>query len=104
PPGADVIVDGELQGTTPLHTQLLQGSHQVTLKLAAHKVWQDELVVAAGQDQTVPPVRLERADGLVFIRSQPGTANVTINGDYRGQTPLEVALPPGVEHEITLFR
>src|SRR5690606_23578170 len=57
-----------------------------------------------GEDRQLPLVGLERADGLVFIRSEPGNANVTINGEFRGQTPLEVALPPGPEHQISLFR
>jgi len=104
PAGADVIVSGELLGTTPLQAQVLQGAHEVTLKLAGHKAWQDDLVVTAGEDMMLPSVSLERADGLVFIRSVPGSANVTINGDFKGQTPLEVALAPGREHQITLFR
>ncbi len=104
PPGADVIVGGELMGVTPIRAEVLQGAHEVTLKLAGHKAWQDDLRVEAGEERTVPLVTLERADGLVFIRSEPGNANVTINGDFKGQTPLEVALAPGQQHQITLFR
>src|SRR5690606_27388981 len=51
----------------------------------------------------LPTVSLERADGLVFVRSQPSGANVTVNGEYQGVTPLEVALAPGRQHEVTLF-
>src|SRR5690606_25587353 len=61
------------------------------------------LDVVAGQSQQLPLVTLERADGLVFIRSQPSGANVTINGEYRGLTPMEVALAPGRQHQVTLF-
>ena len=104
PPGADVIVSGDLLGTTPLQAQVLQGAHEVTLKLAGHKAWQDDLMVTAGEDMMLPSVALERADGLVFIRSVPGNANVTINGEFKGQTPLEVALAPGRVHQVTLFR
>ncbi len=104
PPGAEILVDGQLIDTTPYTGEILEGEHELTLKLAAHKAWQGELVVRAGEAQQLPPVSLERADGLVFIRSQPSGANVTINGEFRGQTPLEVALPPGRAHELTLFR
>lgn len=104
PPGAEVMVDGQVLGLTPYTAEILEGEHELTLKLAAHKAWQDELAVVAGQDMQIPVVTLERADGLVFIRSQPSGANVTINGEFRGQTPVEVALPPGRAHEITLFR
>lgn len=104
PPGADIILNGELLGVTPARLELLQGAYDVTLKRAGYKAWQDDLLVNAGESQQLPAVTLESADGLVFIRSVPGNANVTINGEFRGQTPLEVSLPPGQSHDIRLFR
>lgn len=104
PAGADIIVNGNVLGVTPARVELLQGAYDVTIKRSGYKAWQDDLVVEAGVARQLPAVSLEAADGLVFIRSAPGNANVTINGQYRGQTPLEVSLPPGQEHEIRLFR
>jgi formylglycine-generating enzyme required for sulfatase activity len=104
PAGADIIVNGQVLGVTPAGLELLQGAYDVTIKRSGYKAWQDDIVVTAGADQQLPPIPLEAADGLVFIRSTPGNANVTINGQYRGQTPLEVMLPPQQEHEIRLFR
>ncbi|HAJ75235.1 MAG TPA: hypothetical protein DCM64_02150 [Gammaproteobacteria bacterium] len=104
PAGADVLVDGEVIGTTPLNAEILQGRRDVTLKLAGHKAWQDDFDVMAGEDFTVPAVELEPADGLVFIRSNPSAANVTIGGEFKGLTPLEVALPPTQEHELSFFK
>ncbi len=104
PAGAEILVDGQVLGVTPYTAEILEGEHELTLKLPAHKAWQDELAVIAGQNMQLPDVALERADGLVFIRSQPSGANVTINGEFRGQTPVEIALAPGRAHEITLFR
>ena len=104
PAGAEIIVNGEVLGVTPASLQLLQGAYDVTIKRSGYKAWQDDLLVEAGVARQLPAVALEAADGLVFIRSTPGNANVTINGQYRGQTPLEVSLPPGQEHEIRLFR
>ncbi len=104
PAGAEVLIDGQLLGATPYNAEILQGAHEVTLKLSGHKAWQQKLEVVAGESQTLPQVTLERADGLVFIRSQPSGANVTIDGEFRGQTPVEVALRPGRAHDIALFR
>ena len=104
PPGAHILVDGETVGLTPLNAELLQGSRQIMLKLAGHKAWQERFDVLAGEDLMVPPVQLEPADGLVFIRSQPAGASVTIGGRFQGLTPLEAALVPGRDHELTLFK
>ncbi|MCB1671411.1 MAG: PEGA domain-containing protein [Gammaproteobacteria bacterium] len=104
PPGADILVDGESIGMTPMNAELLEGERDVTLKLPGHKAWQDRLTISAGQDISVPRVSLVPADGLVFIRSNPSDASVTIDGEFRGQTPLEVALAPGEQHRITLFK
>jgi formylglycine-generating enzyme required for sulfatase activity len=104
PAGAEVLVDGELVGTTPLNTEVLQGRRDVTLKLSGHKAWQDDFDVIAGEDFVVPLVELEPADGLVFIRSNPSAASVTLGGEFKGLTPLEVALTPDQEHELTFFK
>lgn len=104
PSGADVLVDGELVGTTPINAEILQGQRDLVLKLAGHKAWQEEFDVLAGQDFSVPLVELEPADGLLFIQSNPTAASVTIGGEFKGLTPLEVALPPSQNHELTFFK
>jgi formylglycine-generating enzyme required for sulfatase activity len=104
PSGADVLVDGEMLGTTPLNTEILQGERDITIKLAGHKVWQQGFEVLAGEDFSVPLVELVPADGLVFIRSSPTAASVTVGGEFKGLTPLEVALSPDQNHELTFFK
>ncbi|MFT4886770.1 MAG: sulfatase activating formylglycine-generating enzyme [Pseudohongiellaceae bacterium] len=104
PPGADVIVDGELIGITPMNAEIIQGQRDLTLKLAGHKAWQEDFDVFAGEDFVIPNVELEPADGLVFIQSSPSSASVTIGGEFKGLTPLEVSLAPDVDHEIRFFK
>lgn len=104
PSGADVLVDGDVVGRTPLNAEVLQGERDLVIKLAGHKAWQDDFDIIAGEDFAVPPVVLEPADGLVFIRSTPTEASVTINGEFVGLTPLEVALTPNETHELTFFK
>jgi len=104
PPGADVLVDGERIGSTPINAEIIQGRRDLVLKLARHKVWQEEFDILAGENFSVPLLELEPADGLVFIRSNPTAASVTIGGDFKGLTPLDVALPPGRNHELIFFK
>ncbi|PCJ25460.1 MAG: hypothetical protein COA96_07445 [SAR86 cluster bacterium] len=104
PSGADVLVDGEVVGVTPINAEILQGQRNFLLKLAGHKAWQEDFDILAGEDFSVPLIELEPADGLVFIRSNPSAASVTIGGEYKGLTPLEVALAPALDHELTFFK
>ena len=104
PSGADVLVDGELIGSTPINAEIIQGQRDLVLKLAGHKAWQEEFDVLAGEDFSVPLVELTPADGLLFIQSNPTAASVTIGGDFKGLTPLEVALAPGQNHELIFFK
>ena len=104
PIGADVLIDGAIVGETPVNVEILQGQHDLTLKLAGYKAWQDDFDVTAGVHFAIPQIELEPADGLVFIRSNPTAASVTIGGEFKGLTPIEVALSPGENHEITFFK
>jgi formylglycine-generating enzyme required for sulfatase activity len=49
-------------------------------------------------------VRLEPADGRLAIRSRPAGASVLIDTRYVGQTPLEIDVTPGKEHELQLSK
>jgi formylglycine-generating enzyme required for sulfatase activity len=103
PAGAMVTVNGVNQGVTPLVAEILEGEHEILVKLAAHKAWTEYLSVTARQDMTIPPIALEQADGLVLLQSSPTNANVTVDGVFQGQTPLEITVPPGVSHELSFF-
>lgn len=103
PAGATVTVDGEVLGRTPLNAEILEGEHEVLIKLAAHKAWTEGLTVIARTDQNLPLIELEQADGLVLLQSTPSNAGVTLDGAYQGQTPLELTLAPGQSHELTFF-
>lgn len=103
PAGAEVSVAGELRGTTPLTIELLQPGEEVTLKLAGYKQWQQTVAIEATQELELPTIELEPADGLVQVNSRPAGAAVTINGSFRGQTPLELELTPDARHELSIF-
>ncbi len=104
PAGAEVLVDGEFAGHTPLIAEIPEGERALTLRLPGHKAWREILEVTAGEPLRLPRVKLEAADGLVFVQSSPAGASVTVDGEFKGLTPLEISLPPERAHEFTLFR
>jgi len=100
PPGA-TIYDGDLAlGETPAVVQLIEGDHELSVVLDGFKAWDGRIVSVANQDQQLPLIKLEPADAELLVNTVPRRANVTVNGKYRGQSPVKVALSPGVSYSI----
>ncbi len=53
------------------------------------------------RSEAAGPVETPSARGSLKLDSKPVGATVSIDGEHRGQTPLEVSLPPGA-HEVRL--
>jgi len=53
PGNAEVYVNGQFRGTTPVNLHLAAGTHKVELRLAGYRGWERELVVVAGDDTRV---------------------------------------------------
>lgn len=104
PAGASVVVDGESLANTPATVELLEGEHQVSLQLNTYRDWQQQIDVIAGEPQSFPNVMMLPAEGVLDLTSQPNRANVTLNGEFQGQTPLQLSLEPGVSHRIAMFK
>lgn len=104
PSGATVFVDDNAMGQTPITTELLAGKRNLAIKLAGYKPWRQSLRVSAQEAKTLAQITLSKADGLVEVISKPSGASVTVNGQFRGKTPVDVALAPGARYQFTLFK
>jgi formylglycine-generating enzyme required for sulfatase activity len=104
PGSAEVKVDGELLGATPLTAELLAGRRVVELQRDGYKPWQQTLTVTAGTPINLGEVVLAEADGRLALSSTPSAASVTVDGEYRGRTPLELAIKPDESHTLRLMK
>lgn len=104
PAGAQVMVNGEARGATPLTTQLLAGNHPVEVQLDGFKPWTTDVQVKANEPLSLGPIKLGLPDGRLVLRSEPNGAAVTVAGVYRGQTPLTLELRPDIAQNIALTR
>jgi formylglycine-generating enzyme required for sulfatase activity len=102
PPGARVSAGETELGVTPLAATLPAGRHVLEVTLAGRKPWRGEVNIVPGEHLALAPIALEVADGRVRIASEPAGASVLVGGNYRGQTPLELSLPPGRAQRIEL--
>jgi formylglycine-generating enzyme required for sulfatase activity len=99
PTGASVIVGGEIVGTTPLSVDLLSGAHRVSFELEQYQRETVELAVEAGRAIAAPVVTLTPVPADLDLTTTPA-ATITVDGVYRGSTPLRLTLPPWTPHEI----
>jgi formylglycine-generating enzyme required for sulfatase activity len=104
PAGAVVRVDGDEVGTTPVTVDVGAGTRGVEMALAGYKPFRRSLEVVADEPQTVPLVTLVPADGKLVLTSDPDGATVTVDDEYRGQTPLDLVLAPGRQYEIGIAK
>ena len=104
PAGAGIYLDTERVGETPATLELMEGSYSFSLIKDGFKAWDGSVETFADIDQTLPTVQLEPADARLRVSSIPRGANVSVNGRYRGQSPVTIALSPGVDYEIGLSK
>jgi formylglycine-generating enzyme required for sulfatase activity len=104
PEQAQVIIDGEAIGNTPIQTQVLKGQHTVAIALKGYQAWSGEFTVIAGVNQDIDLIELKPIAAWLQLRTQPSAANVTFNGDFKGQTPLRITMAPDQNHQLAVFK
>lgn len=95
PAGATVIVDGEALGTTPLTAKVRAGKHEVVVQKDRYAT-QTESVDAPAQLR----IELRRPSAILHVRSTPAAAEVTVAGEVRGRTPVDIKLPGYESYDV----
>jgi hypothetical protein len=105
PAGAQVKVDGEVKGVTPLSLGLAKGPHVMEL--------------ASGGEPRVIPITIDAgatlaqyvelsaaatstASGRLSVSSSPAGASILLDGQPRGTTPADLHDVPAGDHELIL--
>jgi hypothetical protein len=101
PSGAQVFVDGQPVGTTPVRVELQVGRHNVELQLKGAKRTQS-LEVVHGQDVGVAIDWKAKPVGGLQAASVPPGAKVIIDGRTRGVTPLTLHDIVAGQHTVVL--
>jgi formylglycine-generating enzyme required for sulfatase activity len=104
PPGARILADDDEVGVTPATVELLEGAHEVTLTKDGYAAWDGTVVAEPNIAQQLPLITLQPADARLIVNTIPRGANVTVNGRYRGQSPITLSLTPDVDYEIGLSK
>ena len=104
PSEAEVILDGQNKGFSPLDLDVIDGDHTVLIRKSGYKDLTSELSVEAGEEIITEPFKLARLDSKLQIISSPEGASVNLNSVYLGMTPIDLELEPLVTHLISFSK
>ena len=104
PSGATVFKAQEKVGVTPLTLELMEGTHTLSVVADGFKAWDGSIETVSNENQVLPVIQLEPANAQLQVNSIPRGANVTVNGRYRGQSPIKLALSPDIDYQIGLSK
>ena len=95
PKGAEVYVDSRIVGITPIKHDLNPGTYRIRIKRSPeYKEMTDVLVIKAGETSSK-----NYNLALVYIlkvNTAPEGADVRIDGNYKGKTPIQLELPRSI--------
>jgi hypothetical protein len=102
PPGAEVFVDEVGVGATPAETRVQPGTHTVRVVQEGYRAWREPVTVLL--DRTLE-VELEPAAlATLIVESQPNGAEVRLDGQHRGTTPVTLDHVGAGTHALELTK
>ena len=101
PNGAEIVVDGAVEGKTPAVTFLDYGSHDIVLRLSGYEAVQNTITIASA-NQTIHETFTKLPQGTLILKILP-YADVYVGGvlQARQQSRYEAMLDPS-QYEIEL--
>ncbi len=108
PPGAEVLIAGEIVGRTPLEvTELAAGSYDVTLRHGLHETLSETITVPNPEDSDGAATRmtraLARATGALTVLTVPARAWIEHDGErFAERTPTTLHGLPAGPLELTV--
>jgi len=102
PAGAEVVVDGNSLGVTPLvRERFASGEHRLELRAPLYRVTKEAFSVVDGQ-VFAKTYDLRPAFGRIRVGTQPAGALVSLDGEEVGRTPTVLEQVPSGPHTLTI--
>ncbi len=104
PEGANVVIDDQTQGKTPLTLKVEEGTRTLRIEAPLFKPFTQEIGVVAGENLSIPAVNLVPADGILSLDSSPTGAAVILNNEFRGTTPIKLNVVPNSQQRVQVYK
>jgi hypothetical protein len=102
PSGADVYLNDQRVGVTPYQQMHVPGSYNLTLRYQLYLDHSESFTMAQGQTINLPAVNMVPRFGYWQVTSDPAGAEVLLNGQSQGTTPLARAQIASAMHQVTI--
>jgi hypothetical protein len=98
-PDAEVFIDGSSAGKAPVERgDLVAGKHYITVRAKGYAEWKREVNLESGNATTLTADL--SASGVLKILSNVAGADVFIDGEMKGKTPLTLEAVPSGDHLV----
>lgn len=102
PAGAELYLNEQLVGVTPYMGQLIAGEYDYSLRLPLYNTEQGIFSLNERETLNLPKIYLQPRFGTINIRSNPQGAEVRLNEQLRGETPIERLRLDSGEYDIEI--
>jgi serine/threonine protein kinase len=104
PKGADVTLDGDNKGKTPLTLENVPfGTHEVAVRLKGHDRV-NRTVEVKSSDAVKVEAELTELPGALVVTSEPSGAKLKLNGEVKGNTPQTISGLKAGEYSLSLSK
>lgn len=105
PSSAEIFIDDVATNVvTPGSVEIMAGEHEIRISAPGHRSHRQRILVAAEEKITLDPITLQQADGLLRISTVPSGAGITLNGNFEGESPLELAVRSKTRYRLQIFK
>ncbi len=104
PQGARVYLDNAYKGQTPVNLRDIPvGRHAIKIVLPDYQEWNSEIAVTTSQTARIfADLESQKAYGSISVNSNPRGADIYLDDNYEGLTPLNLTEVPVGSHTIRI--
>lgn len=104
PVSAELWIDGAPITATPCRVEVPSGPRELELRAEGFETWRRRLVIIAEQPVSLIDIVLAPAKGRLTVETEPSAAQVLVDGQFAGTSPVEVAAEPDRDLVVQVAR
>ena len=100
PDEAEIFINDQRMGVTPIFIELTAGEHKLTLRKTLYHTYTGEFELIEGENKTLPTFTLQPKFGYYEVNTTPEGANVFLDNKLIGKTPISHIEIESGTHEL----